>query len=367
MELTVDESILASYGLNNQHIEIQQIGSGHINRTYLLTQKTVGKKKYVLQEINTNVFANPQAVAENIKQIANFLTKKFPDYLFPAPLANRNGATMVAHQGEYWRLSPFVDQTIALDTLTAPQQAYEAAKQFGKLSRLLDNFDSSTLHETITGFHNLDLRFEQFQTALAHSSTTLREQAAQEIETAIGFKSILTEYQNLKNDLPNRVMHHDTKINNVLLAQHTYEGVCVIDLDTLMPGKFISDLGDMMRTYLCEFSENETDLSKITIRMDYFAAMIDGYLSEMGNILTETEKKAILFSGKYIIYMQALRFLADFLNGSIYYPTNYATQNLDRTKNQFKLLMELVKNEDKLQQLIVNCLAKTTATSIHRS
>ncbi len=358
MELTIDESILKSYGLNHQNFKIQQIGSGHINRTYLLIQTTGEQKKYVLQEINTHVFTNPEAVANNIKQIADFLAENFPDYLFPAPLAANDGSTMVAFNNAYWRLSPFVDHTIALDTLTAPQQAYQAAKQFGKLSRLLNDFDSSTLQETIVGFHDLHLRFDQFQTALAQSSQALRAQAAKEIETALGFKSILTEYQSLKDSLPNRVMHHDTKINNVLLAQHTYEGVCVIDLDTLMPGKFISDLGDMMRTYLCEFSENETDLSKITVRMDYFAAMIEGYLSEMGDILTDTEKKAILFSGKYIIYMQALRFLADFLNGSVYYPINYPLQNLDRTKNQFKLLIQLVKNEEELLQLISNCLIK---------
>ncbi|WP_343531437.1 aminoglycoside phosphotransferase family protein [Pedobacter sp.] len=358
MELTIDESILKSYGLNNQSIKIQQIGSGHINRTYLLTQTAGEQKKYVLQEINTHVFSNPEAVANNIKQIADFLAHNFPNYLFPAPLATNKGDTMVVHQGAFWRLSRFVDNTIALDTLTAPQQAYQAAKQFGKLSKLLNDFDSSKLEAAIVGFHDLVLRFDQFQTALAKSSPILREQAEKEIETALGFKSILTEYQSLKDSLPDRVMHHDTKINNVLLAQNTYEGVCVIDLDTLMPGKFISDLGDMMRTYLCEFSENEIDLSKITIRKDYFAAMIEGYLSEMGDMLTTSEKNAILFSGKYIIYMQALRFLADFLNGSIYYPISYPLQNLDRTKNQFKLLIELVKNEDELILIIEKNLAQ---------
>ena len=362
MELTIDESILKSYGLNSQNIKIQQIGSGHINRTYLLIQTTGEQRKYVLQEINKHVFTNPEAVANNIKQIADFLAENFPDYLFPAPITTNTGNTMVERDGAFWRLSPFVDHTIALDTLTAPQQAYQAAKQFGKLSRLLNDFDSSKLQETIVGFHDLHLRFDQFQAALAQSSEVLRDQAAKEIETALGFKSILNEYQSLKDRLPNRVMHHDTKINNVLLAQHTYEGVCVIDLDTLMPGKFISDLGDMMRTYLCEFPENETDLSKITVRMDYFAAMMEGYLSEMGDILSETERNAILFSGKYIIYMQALRFLADFLNGSTYYPTSYPLQNLDRTKNQFKLLIELVKNENELQQIITHSLIKTKIT-----
>ena len=151
-------------------------------------------------------------------------------------------------------------------------------------------------------------------------------------------------------------MHHDTKISNVLLNTFNFDGVCVIDLDTLMPGKFISDLGDMMRTYLCAFSENETDLNKINFRLEYFEATLKGYLSEMASILTDTEKELILFSGKYIIYMQALRFLTDYLNGSVYYPIAYPEQNLDRAKNQFKLLNELFENEKILQDIIEECL-----------
>lgn len=357
MELKIDESILEAYGLTHKNINIQQIGSGHINGTYLLT-KQPSNEKFVLQYINTNVFTNPEAIASNIQAVANFLSSNFPTYLFPAPLLTLDGRNMAVNQGEFWRLSPFVEHTIALDTLSAPVQAYEAAKQFGKLSKLLNDFDSSGLQATVVGFHDLELRFQQFETALAQANLQLKASAAAEIKLASDFQYILSTYQQLKNHLPNRVMHHDTKISNVLLDKDTYKGVCVIDLDTLMPGKFISDLGDMMRTYLCEFSENETDLSKIEIREDYFSAMIEGYLFEMGSILTNKEKEAILFSGKYIIYMQALRFLSDYLNGSVYYPIHYPTQNLDRTKNQFKLLQELVDNEVKLQEIIDQSLLK---------
>lgn len=353
MELTIDESILKAYGLTSNNIKLQQIGSGHINGTYLLTNLSTSEK-FVLQYINTNVFTNPHVIANNIQAVAAYLGKSFPYYLFPAPLLTQTGQTMAIHNGKYWRLSPFIAETIALDTLNTPKQAYEAAKQFGKLSRLLNNFDSSKLEATIVGFHDLALRFEQFKNALSAAPATTKDKAAQEIETALKFQHILSQYLqfNSNADFPDRVMHHDTKISNVLLDRETFEGVCVIDLDTLMPGKFISDLGDMMRTYLCEFSENEKDLSKITIRIDYFAAMIEGYLSEMGDILTSTEKELILFSGQYIIYMQALRFLTDYLNGNIYYPIHYPEQNLDRTKNQLKLLKELINNAAQLQQLI---------------
>jgi hypothetical protein len=201
-----------------------------------------------------------------------------------------------------------------LDVLSEPQQAYEAAKQFGKLSRLLNNFDSKILKPTIAGFHDLGLRFEQFTAALNQTSAELKQNAKQEIEEALEHKYILDYFKSYSH----RVDFPDAK---------NFEGVCVIDLDTIMPGKFISDLGDMMRTYLCAFSENETDLSKVKIRLPYFEAMIKGYLSEMKGTLTATEKELILFSGKYIIYMQALRFLTDFLNGNIYYPISYAILN----------------------------------------
>lgn len=359
MELTIDENVLKAYSLTSKNIKLQQIGSGHINRTYLLTN-LLDSKRYVLQNINAHVFANPMAIADNIQHVANYLKEHFPNYLFPAPIATVNGELMVQHNEEYWRLSPFVKDTLALDTLTSPKQAYEAAKQFGKLSRLLDGFDSNKLTPSIIGFHDLALRYQQFTDALKESDEEFRVKAAKEINIAINYENILYQYQLFakRDDFPDRVMHHDTKISNVLLAKDTFEGVCVIDLDTLMPGKFISDLGDMMRTYLCEFSENEKDLSKITIRVEYFSAMMEGYLSEMGDILTSTEKELILFSGKYIIYMQALRFLTDYLNGSIYYPIHYPEQNLDRAKNQFKLLQELIKNETQLQDIIETNLIK---------
>lgn len=352
MELNID-NILKEFNLSSTDVKLTQIGSGHINRTYLLSNLKNGEKS-ILQNINSHVFKQPEVIASNIKHVDTYLKSNYPDYLFPAPLPCLKGNTVVKHGEDYWRIIPFVDGTVALDTLTEPKQAFEAAKQFGKLSRLLDKFDSTKLNPSIVGFHDLALRFKQFSDALVNTTEELKSNATQEVKAALDHKDILEQFEEADKqvDFPNRVMHHDTKISNVLLAEETYEGVCVIDLDTLMPGKFISDLGDMMRTYLCEYSENEKDLSKINIRQEYFSAMIEGYLSEMGNILTKTEKELILFSGKYIIYMQALRFLTDYLNESIYYPIHYPEQNLDRAKNQFKLLAEIIKDEEQLQSII---------------
>ncbi|KQS41692.1 phosphotransferase enzyme family protein [Pedobacter sp. Leaf194] len=353
MELNLDSEVLKAYGYTKENIVITQIGTGLINRTYLLSPPAE-EKKYILQNINTSVFKSPQAIADNLKAIADYLKENYPDYLFVKPIATQNGEEMAIVNNEYWRMLPYVANTVSLDVLTEPQQAYEAAKQFGKLSRLLNNFDASILKPTIPGFHDLALRFEQFTLALSTTTESLQSQAKPQIDDALEHKYILDYFKSYSHrvDFPDRVMHHDTKISNVLLNAQSFEGVCVIDLDTIMPGKFISDLGDMMRTYLCAFSENETDLDKIKIRLPYFEAMIKGYLSEMKTILTETEKELILFSGKYIVYMQALRFLTDFLNGNNYYSISYPAQNLDRTKNQFELLQELSRNEKELQDII---------------
>lgn len=360
MELNIDEEIVNAYGFTSTTtIKLQQIGSGHINRTYLLTSNE--GRKYILQNINTYVFKDPYAIAKNIKTVADELALHHPEYLFPAPIFTTKGELMYKHNDEFWRLLPFVEHTIAFDTLSEPNQAYQAAKQFGKLSRLLNNFDTSRLKPTIVGFHDLNSRYEQFVNVLTQAAGVKKSNAQQQIDVALRHHFIVSYYQSYTNrtDFPDRVMHHDTKISNVLLSEVNAEGVCVIDLDTLMPGKYISDLGDMMRTYLCAFSENEQDLQKIEIRLPYFEATIEGYLSEMAPILTRTEKELILFSGKYIIYMQALRFLTDYLSGDIYYPISYPEQNLDRAKNQFKLLKELFDNERILQDIIENCLSSS--------
>ena len=224
------------------------------------------------------------------------------------------------------------------------------------MSRLLAGIPLDHFKETIPAFHDLNLRFQQFGRALTEAPKERKEAADEAIAMALAHREIVDIFENLKKTLPLRVQHHDTKISNVLLHKDSFNGTCVIDLDTLMPGYFLSDLGDMMRTYLCAYDENETDLAKITIREDYFKALVSGYLSEMADILTAEEKTQLLFAGKFILYMQALRFLSDYLQGSIYYPISYPEQNLLRSLNQFQLLQSIVEKEKNLEQIIHECL-----------
>lgn len=357
MEIKLIETVLNEYGLNSKEVNFKPFGTGHINATYLVTVHN-GGEQFILQSINSNVFRKPEIIAQNVKLVADFLDKHHPEYLFVKAIPTREGKEMAYIEGIHWRLTSFIKNSVSFDTLSDPGQAFEAAMQFGRLNRLLADFDPSLLKETIPGFHDLGLRVNQFTEALNNASETVKQNAAEEIQKALRYTYILDYYNSFKDskDFPDRVMHHDTKISNMLFDKDTMKGICVIDLDTLMPGKFISDLGDMMRTYLCAFSENEPDTDKIFIRIEYFEAIVKGYLHEMGSILSHVEKDLILFSGKYLIYMQAIRFLSDYLNGNVYYPIAYAEQNLDRTRNQFKLLAELFENEKLLLDIVNKCL-----------
>lgn len=351
------EEVLTEYGFQASRTKLKLFGTGHINSTWLLTVQD-SKEQFVLQSINRNVFKEPEIIAANIKLIGDYLKVNNPDYLFVGSIPTKNGKEMAYVGNVYWKLTPFIEKSVSFDTLSDPNQAYEAALQFGRLNKLLANFDASQLKETIPGFHDLGLRYKQFADALDNASDSLKERAVDEIRKAKNYSFILDYFNSFKDSegFPDRTMHHDTKISNMLFDTETMKGICVIDLDTMMAGKFISDLGDMMRTYLCAFSENEPDTDKIFIRIEYFEAIIKGYLQEMGTILSSVEKDLILFSGKYIIYMQAIRFLSDFLNGNIYYPTAYPEQNLDRTKNQFKLLGEFFDKEKILVDIVNKCL-----------
>lgn len=351
------EKVIEKYGYSPDQIESHKFGTGHINSTYLIIVE--GKdQKFILQSINQNVFKDPLIIAKNVRLVGEYLKKHHPSYLFVGSIPTADGEEMPCVDGVYWRLTNFIPNSVAYDTLGDPKQAYEAAEQFGRLSKLLNGFDASSLRPSIPGFHDLNLRYNQFEEALANAEETLKSKASGQIEKALTHSFIVDFYNSYKNspDFPDRAMHHDTKISNMLFDKITNKGICVIDLDTLMAGKFISDLGDMMRTYVCASSENERDMDKIFIRIEYFEAIIKGYLNEMGSILTATEKDLILFSGKYLIYMQALRFLTDYLNGNMYYPVSYPEQNLVRTVNQFKLLSEFFNKEKILQGIVDKCL-----------
>ena len=300
------DHILDDFGLG-AHARVKPFGSGLINNTWLIND---GAHEYILQRINHDVFRQPANIASNIRLISEHLKNNHPGYLFVAPLKTRTGEDMIFIKNEgYFRLFPFVKDSHTIDTVASPSQAYEAAKQFGEFTSLLKAFPIDQLKITIPDFHNLPLRFSQFETAISNGNP-------ERIKSATAIISFLKQQDEIVQiskqiskdpDFRKRVTHHDTKISNVLFDENE-KALCVIDLDTVMPGYFISDLGDMMRTYLSPVSEEEKDLSKIEIREEYFKAIVQGYLSEMANELSTKEKEHLVYAGKFMTYMQALRF-----------------------------------------------------------
>lgn len=335
------EEVLQAFGLDEDVEKAEVIHGGLINQTWKVV---AGSGEYVLQTVNHNVFKDPPQLAENISRLAKYFKQHFPEYIFTAPVSTKDGSDLYYYNGQYYRVFPFIKGSHSVAVVENAEQAYEAAKQFGNFTSLLNDFPAEELHLTIPDFHNLTLRYQQFEMAL-HSGIPQRLKEAARIIVALKeHVHIANKFEEIKANpaFKQRVTHHDTKISNVLfdVAQ---KGICVIDLDTVMPGYFISDVGDMMRTYLSPASEEEKNYDKVVVRREIYDAVREGYMSNMDPVLSNSEKEHFAYSGRFLIYMQALRFITDFLQGDIYYGEKYPGHNLVRGSNQLRLLQEYEK------------------------
>jgi Ser/Thr protein kinase RdoA (MazF antagonist) len=333
--MNILNEVLASYGLSSQAI-IQPINGGLINSTWKIVD---GEKELVLQQINTGVFKHPQLIAENTQLLHQHLASIRSDYFLVSAIPTKNGSLLLEKVSKVFRLLPFVKNSHTISVVQTPEQAYEASFQFGLFTKVFERFDPRTLHVTIPHFHDLSLRYKQFETSVAAGNRERVAQCASEIELLQSFFYLVKEYEAFVGS-PHaklRVTHHDTKISNVLFNDLN-KGICVIDLDTVMPGYFFSDVGDMMRTYLSPAGEEERDLTKLMVRSGFFMAIAEGYFSAMGDAFSQPEREAFAKSGLWLTYMQALRFLTDYLNSDVYYGAEYQHQNLVRARNQSTLL-----------------------------
>jgi Ser/Thr protein kinase RdoA (MazF antagonist) len=333
---TVPASVLNAFRISAS-ARVKPTGSGHINQTFLVEDA----KKYILQRINIKVFTRPEIIATNNRLAAEYLALHHPGYLFLTALRDQSGNDLVfAEDGFPWRLYPLIEDTVTVDFLTSPDEAFEAAVGFARLSKNLNGVDCRLFKPTLERFQDLGWRYEQLEEALAMATPEALSQAREQIAQARTFHFLVDEYQSLiaSGKLKERITHNDTKINNILFDKITRKAVCVIDLDTLMPGYFIYDLGDMVRTCVSPVSEEEKDISRITFRKEMYDALVEGYLSEMRSVMSADEVKAIPFAGKMMTYIMALRFLADFLRGNTYYHITYPEQNLVRACNQLTFL-----------------------------
>ncbi len=328
-------SILEHYGIGAVHY-LRPYGSGLIHRSW---KAETDSGDYLLQQVNQQVFHRPEDIAHNIRVVGDYLADTAPDYRFIRPLCSQAGTDLVLENGHYFRLFPFVRGSHSVDVVTTKEQAGEAARQFGRFTRLLAAFDPGQLRITIPRFHDLAYRYQQFEEALSKGNGQRIAASSGLVRQAEACHWIVEQYQLMRQNpaVRLRVQHHDTKISN-LLFDEAGRGLCVVDLDTLMPGYFISDLGDMMRTYLPTKGEEERDADSIVVRPEIYQAVCAGYASEMQEVLSAEELQLVPFAGTFLIYMQALRFLTDHLSDDVYYGASYPGQNEVRARNQFVLL-----------------------------
>jgi Ser/Thr protein kinase RdoA (MazF antagonist) len=339
--------ILKHYKIDFSDGVIQTFGTGLINHTWIVNKR---KERFILQRVNKSVFTNPYDIAHNIDSLSAFFCKHCPEYRFVSPVPATNGRSLIEYNGGYYRLFPFVPGSCTVDVVSTPAQAYEAAVQFGRFTKLLSTFEAKLLRKSIPDFHNLSLRYKHFLAALENGNAQRIRESSVLIDFLKNQSNIVSMYEQIIYDenFRIRVTHHDTKISNVLFDQEG-NGLCVIDLDTVMAGYFISDVGDMMRTYLCPVSEEESDYSKIEVRDEFYYAIVSGYLAEMKDVMTPKEISSFFYAGLFMIYMQAIRFLTDHLLGDPYYGAKYDGHNFVRANNQVVLLQKLLQKKASLE------------------
>ena len=335
MNTNILNQISAAWGWRDA--AVVSVGNGLINTTWKINE-TGGE--WLLQRVNTMVFPKPEIIAANLQLISQFLTAQETDYLFTAPIKDVSGNSLVKVNEDIYRVFRWIGGTHTVHSVDSPALAESAAECFGNFTHRLRNFPANHLRETLSGFHDLAWRYNQMETAIREGDVHRIHETNELIDVLRSKKSLVLQYEKLSlhSEVRKRVFHHDTKISNVLLNELN-RAIAVIDLDTVMPGFFVSDIGDMFRTYVCPVTEEETNLDNICVRREYRDAIVRGYLNAMGNELTGMEKDHLYFGGEMLIYMQALRFLTDYLQRDIYYGSRYPGQNRDRAANQTRLLL----------------------------
>ena len=333
--------------VKGEFIEGVPFGTGHINDTYRLTFKEDGKEcKYIFQGINSNVFPKPPEVMENIDRVTTHLQEKIAadksgKRRETIRLLKTNDGTPYCfdNDGKFWRAYHFVDRVNSFDVLSTPEQAYQIAKSFGEFQCDLADLPGKRLNETIKDFHHTPKRFEQLWTAVKNNPVDRVKDVSRELDI---FHSLEEECSTLikaleSGAIPERVTHNDTKCNNILLDEETNVGPGVIDLDTVMPGLVHYDFGDMVRGGTGSTAEDEQDYSKVYMRKEMFEGLLKGYLESARQFLTKEEIELLPLSGKIITLEIGTRFLADYINGDIYFKTARPNHNLDRARVQIAL------------------------------
>lgn len=357
------QEISRQFQIYGQILHAEPCKIGHINETYTATYDQGGVLvRYIHQRVNQSVFRNPVQVMENVMRVTTHLQHKLHGQ--GARQMTRRALTVVpTHDGkpyycdgngEFWRTFVFVERVQSFESVQSPQQAFEAGRAFGEFQALLADLPGERLHETIPDFHNTRKRFETLKRAVSEDHCNRARFAAPEIAFALEQEEWIDTLLNAlaRGEVPERITHNDTKFNNVMLDWETGRAMCVVDLDTVMPGLVHYDFGDMVRTTTSPTLEDEKDLSKVQMQMPMFEGLARGYVQAAGGILQPAERRYLAFAGKLITFTIGIRFLADYLMGDVYFRVHRPDHNLDRCRTQFRLVESIAQQEEAMQKFI---------------
>lgn len=355
--------MVRGFAIHGRYLGSRPHVAGHINDTFVATFSRDGKQeRFIIQHINEHVFKNPAAMMENIVCV----TDEARSQLAAAGVqdTSRRSLTVIPAtdgrafqrdgEGKYWRAYLFIEGTCSYDVVQSERQALEAAKGFGEFQRLVSRLPGPSLHETIPDFHHSRSRFEKLKSAAEANPLGRLDQARAEWDFIREREATVDILLDLlaKGDIPLRVTHNDTKLNNVLIDAVTGEAVCVVDLDTVMPGLSLYDFGDMVRTATSPAAEDEQDLSRVHMQMPMFKALVTGYLATAGAFLNSAELEHLAFAGKLITLEIGMRFLTDFLEGDTYFRAHRPGHNLDRCRTQLALVRSIEEQEEDMRKAV---------------
>lgn len=358
--------VINAFEFKGDFVSVKEFGSGHINKTYIVKFENNGEEiKYVLQQLNDNVFKNIEELMNNVFAVTSYLRgviKEYggdPDRETLHYIKTKDGKNYFTKKenGAFYRAYVFVKNSKSYNKADTPEIFKSSGQAFGKFQRLLADFDVEQLTETIPHFHDTKWRYDnEFLPALQKNLSGRLDECLSEVEFVKKYANQMGKLTDLisSGELPLRVTHNDTKLNNVMFDEYTNECVCVIDLDTVMPGLALYDFGDSIRFGASTADEDEKDLSMVEMSLDYFKAYAEGFLGEAGSAFNQAEKDNLAFAAKLMTLECGMRFLTDFINGDVYFKTAYPEHNLVRAKNQFKLVADMDKKMSQMEEIIKN-------------
>ncbi len=347
------------FQLDGRAVSAESHGDGHINDTFLVKTQT-GEKYYILQRINTSVFKNAEALMDNIILVTDFLREKIskaggnPQRETMNVVLTRDGKTLYRNEEGCWRVYMFIDGTMTMQTCESAEQFYLSACAFGHFQKLLADFPADKLYESIPNFHNTKSRFLDFEAAVEKDACGRAASVAEEIAFVRAHKEFAATLVDMQEsgELPLRVTHNDTKLNNVLFDEKTGRPLAVVDLDTVMPGLSVNDFGDSIRFGATYAAEDEPDLGKVNFEISLFECYTKGFLGECGELLTENEKRMLPVGAMMMTFECGMRFLTDYLSGDTYFKIRRENQNLDRCRTQFKLVSDMEKAREQMDRIV---------------